>query len=133
MNIVLKISLLIMYVLFAQVYPVAHLHMHKCGEETRLTLSNHSPDIPVNDLAHKLYHEHAKNHNHINIHCIGELDYTAQTKSINLQPFMRLQLCITDMHHPGVVTNIYVQKNPIRIPPQFFPGLLPERAPPKTI
>jgi hypothetical protein len=127
MKILQRISIIILYILFSQVYPFAHLHIQEQQEEFKLRMSVHPPDFPFNKNNH---HHQSDEHGHEDTHFDGDWDHTFQLKTFNSEITKQLYVNFEILDVEQKI-QIYQPLNlPQKIPRHYLPLTIPDRAPP---
>ena len=128
MKIFIKISVVILYLLFSQVYPFAHLHAHEHQDQIELELSLHPPEFPVENHPHEEHKD--ESHEQDDTYFIGDRNYTPSVKNVEFK-FIEQHFTSSNILAKGPKElKIILQENPYKTPEYFLDGKLSERAPP---
>lgn len=129
MNKIIKISIILCYILFAQVYPVVHWHAHDHQGEIELHICTHPPDLLTDKSEND--HDHSCSHEHEDTHFNGDWDYTFKQKTPALKIDKQLVIKINILNDVSKV----LKRNPQEIESQLahyhLTILVPDRAPPQ--
>jgi hypothetical protein len=131
MNKLIRISTILIYILFAQVYAIVHWHAHEHDDQIELRLSVHPPEFPLDNHDHDDHHDHEGEHEHEETHFDGDWDYTFPSNTFSLklaeQPFFTSEF----FDYESQVLNRKPQEIPLKIPRHYLPLTIPGRAPPQ--
>lgn len=131
MKVMQKISILIIYFIFSQVYPFVHWHAHEHHDELKVELSVHPPEYPVENHDHEEHSDHAHAHHPNNIQFIGDKNYTTPVKNFKLiiseQIFFSF---VTIEYKPHILSHAPLEY-PLKFPQDKLLKIIPQRAPPE--
>jgi hypothetical protein len=130
MNRIIKVSNLLIYILFTQVYPSVHWHAQEHHDDVELKLSVHPPEVIMDNFDHDNHHDQDDGHEHEDTHFDGDRDYIFQAKTISYTFAVKtFKDFVTLDSEPQVLSRIpkYI---PLKIPSQHLPLTIPNRAPP---
>ena len=124
-----KISVIILYILFSQVYPFSHWHAHEHQGQIEIELSLHPPEYPVESHIHEDHK--CQSHDQDVTQFIGDRNYTPPAKNLNFK-FTEQHFFSTNIlaKEPQVLSH-NSQENPGKIPENYLTRIFSERAPPK--
>ncbi len=130
MNRIIRISSIIIYLLFTQVWSIVHWHADEHHGEIEIRLSVHPPELPIDDHDHKDHHDRPEEHEHNHTHFVGDWDYTFRVNTFNFESAPPLLIGIYSL----VPKSQVLDRTPQNIPPKFTQYYLqvsiPNRAPP---
>ncbi|KAA3616771.1 MAG: hypothetical protein D8M58_17340 [Calditrichaeota bacterium] len=130
MNHLIKISIILLYIVFAQIYPVVHWHAQEHHDDVAFRLSVHPPEVQLDSFDHDDHNDQADEHEHEDTHFDGDSDYTIHAKTTNsIITAKTLKSYVASEIEPQVLSRIprYI---PLKIPSQYLPLSFPNRAPP---
>ncbi len=127
---IVKVSILVIYILFSKVYPSVHWHAQENHYDLELSLSVHSQEVLVNNLDHDDHQEQTDGHNHEDSHFVGDWAYTFQAKTITAKIAAKAIKGIK-LSDPKLQVQDRIQKYvPLKISSHCLSSISPDRAPP---
>jgi len=130
MNRIIKISSLLIYVFFAQIYPIAHCHTQEDHGDGEHRLVVHPEEFHLDNFDHNDDHDPLDNHNHKNVHLNGDWNYTVQVKTFQSSNTIKTIKCIViSIVEPPVLCGI-ARDEILKTQDKYLPLSFPNRAPP---
>jgi len=127
MKSIVKISILLSYIIFAQVYPIVHWHAQEHHDKVELQLSVHPPEVGEDDYDQ---HNHTDEHEHEDVHFEGDWDYTLLAKTFSFIIFEQQLPIIEILIDEPQVLNRKPNDIPLKLPHHYLQTAIPDRAPP---
>jgi hypothetical protein len=131
MNNIIKISSIIIYLIFTQVWSVVHLHADERHGEIEIRLSVHPPDLPIDDHDHEDHHDKSEEHEHTDTHFVGDCDYTFRINTFNFESAPPLLIGVSSLIPKSQVLDRTPQDIPLKITQHYLQIAIPNRAPPQ--
>jgi hypothetical protein len=133
MNRIIKITLLLIYVFFTQVYPVVHWHAQEHDNDVELCLSVHPPQVLFANFDHNNHHDQPDADEHEDNHFECDWEYTFQSKTIDSAiSFKALYDSETQDFEPQPLNRV-PRHFPLKFTSQYLSLTAPNRAPPFTL
>ncbi len=127
---IIRISSIIIYLLFTQVWSIVHWHADEHHGEIEIRLSVHPPEFPIDDYDHEDHHDKPEEHEHDDTHFVGNWDYTFQAKTFSFKLAEPLLVSIKSLKYKSQVLNRTPQEIPQKYLRQYLHVAIPNRAPP---
>ena len=126
----IRISTILVYILFTQVYSVVHWHAHEDHDQIELRLSVHPPEFPLDDHGHEDHQNDSSEHEPNDHHFVGDWDYTYSSNTISYKLAEKPFFICEFFDHESQVLKRKPQEFPLKLPRHYLPKILPNRAPP---
>ncbi len=133
MNSIIKISSIIIYLLFTQVWSIVHWHADEHHGEIEIRLSVHPPDLPIDNYDHEDHHDKPEEHEHNDTHFVGYWDYTFRVNTFSFESAPLLLIGIYNLIPKSQVLNRTPQEIPLKYLRQYLHVAIPNRAPPPVV
>jgi len=128
MNYTIKISTILFYLLFSQVYPILHWHAEKDHGQLELRLSAHSPEQPFECHNHNGHHDHFEEHDNPHLKCNWENTFQLKTIKIKFADFPSAQINVIDDERQ--IQSYEPLDIAIKLPQHYLSLTISHRAPP---
>jgi hypothetical protein len=127
----IKTGSILIYILFAQVYPVVHWHAYQHHDGLELRLSVHPPEFPVDTERHDSHDKQSDSHEHEHVHFEGNWEYTFQIKIFSTVISKQFYPNIDSADIEQRILNRQPLDIPLKIPGHYLPLTISDRAPPQ--
>jgi hypothetical protein len=131
MDRIIKISCIIIYLLFTQVWSIVHWHADERHGKIEIRLSVHPPDLLIDDHDHEDHHDTPEEHEHDDTHFVGDWDYTYRVNTTIIESASPLLICIYSLIPESQVLDRAPQDIPLKFTQHYLQVVIPNRAPPQ--
>jgi hypothetical protein len=130
MNNLIKIASIVVYIFFAQVYPIVHWHPDDHHNDIGLHMSEHSPELPLNDHHHDDHPGHTDELEHGDCFFVSSQDYTIASSTSTLKLITQTYITKNFIDPDSQILNHKPKEVPLNLAKHNLPDILPNRAPP---
>ena len=132
MNRIIRISSIIIYLLFTQVLSIVHWHADEHHGEIEIRLSVHPPELPIDDHDHEDHHDRPEEHEHNHTHFVGDWDYTFRVNTFSFESAPPLLISIHSLNPKSQILDRTPQDIPLKFTQHYLQVAIPNRAPPQV-
>ena len=133
MNNIIKISSIVIYLIFTQVWSVVHLHADERHGEIEIRLSVHPPELAIDDHDHEDHHDKPEEHEHDDTHFVGDWDYTYRVNTYSFESATPLLIGIYSLIPESQELDRSPQEIPLKFTRHYLQVGIPHRGPPPVV
>ncbi len=131
MKTILKILIVPVYLIFAQIHPLLHWHNHDAHNNVDLDICLQYSEHQENDCGNENYHKHTNVHDHGDAHCTGDWIHISKVKGKSISPGKQFYILHETDYNNNESINplyLYIPLNPERY---YLQDNFSDRAPPR--